>query len=88
MREDVKDQKLTFTEIAKLVGECWQSPEPTKREAYESQANDKDSSWPREKLAIIVIFEEYSSSVIDAIIVTGLAKLGHQRLDREIASRR
>lgn len=39
MREDFKDQKLTFTEIAKLVGESWQSPEPTEKEAYESQAN-------------------------------------------------
>lgn len=39
MREEVKYRKLTFTEIAKLVGECWQSPNSTKKETYESQAN-------------------------------------------------
>ncbi|PHH91818.1 hypothetical protein CDD83_10167 [Cordyceps sp. RAO-2017] len=39
MREDLKSHNLTFTEIAKLVGENWQSLPPAEREPYESQAN-------------------------------------------------
>ncbi|PFH59477.1 hypothetical protein XA68_12264 [Ophiocordyceps unilateralis] len=39
MREDLKSHNLTFTEIAKLVGENWQSLPPAEKESYESQAN-------------------------------------------------
>lgn len=39
MREDLKSQNLTFTEIAKLVGENWQTLDPAEKESYESQAN-------------------------------------------------
>ncbi|KAI9167003.1 High mobility group protein 20A [Paramyrothecium foliicola] len=39
MREDLKSQNLTFTEIAKLVGEHWQNLDPAEKEIYESQAN-------------------------------------------------
>lgn len=39
MRDDLKSQNLTFTEIAKLVGENWQSLQPGDKEIYESQAN-------------------------------------------------
>lgn len=39
MREDLKSHNLTFTEIAKLVGENWQSLPPADREMYENQAN-------------------------------------------------
>jgi len=38
MREDLKGRPLSFTEIAKLVGENWQSLSPTEKEPYESQA--------------------------------------------------
>lgn len=38
MREDLKGQNLTFTEIAKLVGEHWQGLPQTEKEPYERQA--------------------------------------------------
>ncbi|KJZ76740.1 hypothetical protein HIM_04076 [Hirsutella minnesotensis 3608] len=39
MREDLKSHNLTFTEIAKLVGENWQSLPTAEKESFESQAN-------------------------------------------------
>ncbi|KUI65974.1 FACT complex subunit SSRP1 [Cytospora mali] len=38
MREDLKGQNLTFTEIAKLVGENWQGLNQAEKEPYERQA--------------------------------------------------
>jgi DNA-binding XRE family transcriptional regulator len=38
MREELKGRNLTFTEIAKLVGENWQSLSQLEKEPYESQA--------------------------------------------------
>jgi hypothetical protein len=38
MREELKGRNLSFTEIAKLVGENWQSLSPTEKEPYEQQA--------------------------------------------------
>lgn len=38
MREDLKGRNLTFTEIAKLVGENWQNLTQTEKEPFESQA--------------------------------------------------
>ena len=38
MREDLKGKNLSFTEIAKLVGENWQSLSPAEREPFETQA--------------------------------------------------
>jgi len=38
MREDLKGRPLSFTEIAKLVGENWQNLTPTEKERYEQQA--------------------------------------------------
>ena len=38
MREELKGQELSFTEIAKLVGERWQVLQPDVREGYEKQA--------------------------------------------------
>ncbi|KAJ6446244.1 High mobility group, superfamily [Purpureocillium lavendulum] len=48
MREDLKGQSLTFTEIAKLVGENWQSLDPTEKETYESQANAAKEKYHRD----------------------------------------
>ncbi|KAG5981971.1 hypothetical protein E4U55_002457 [Claviceps digitariae] len=39
MRDDLKSQNLSFTEIAKLVGENWQTLQAGEKEVYESQAN-------------------------------------------------
>ncbi|KAI2636010.1 hypothetical protein GGS21DRAFT_489725 [Xylaria nigripes] len=45
MREDLKGQNLTFTEIAKLVGENWQNLDPTEKDPYEQQANDTKEKY-------------------------------------------
>lgn len=43
MRDDLKGRNLTFTEIAKLVGENWQNLSPEEKEPFETQAQtDKD----------------------------------------------
>ena len=38
MREDLKGRSLSFTEIAKLVGENWQTLSPAEKEPFEAQA--------------------------------------------------
>ncbi|KXH61141.1 HMG box protein [Colletotrichum salicis] len=38
MRDDLKGRNLTFTEIAKLVGEHWQNLTPGEKEPYETSA--------------------------------------------------
>lgn len=48
MREDLKSQNLTFTEIAKLVGENWQNLAAPEKEAYESQANTAKEKYHRD----------------------------------------
>lgn len=50
MRDDLKSHNLTFTEIAKLVGENWQSLPSAEKEGYESQANAAKENYHR-KLA-------------------------------------
>ncbi|KAK5049556.1 hypothetical protein LTR84_004485 [Exophiala bonariae] len=43
VREEVKDQSLSFTQIAKLVGDRWQKLDPSGKEPFEAQANaDKE----------------------------------------------
>jgi HMG (high mobility group) box len=39
MREDLKGKNLSFTEIAKLVGENWQNLSANEKEPYETQAS-------------------------------------------------
>jgi hypothetical protein len=51
MREDLKSQNLTFTEIAKLVGENWQSLDASERELYESQANGAKDKYKKDLAA-------------------------------------
>ena len=48
MREDLKSQNLSFTEIAKLVGENWQSLPIAEREAFERQANAAKEKYHRD----------------------------------------
>lgn len=45
MREDLKGQNLTFTEIAKLVGENWQNLGRAEKEPFERQANDAKEKY-------------------------------------------
>ncbi|KAI5465946.1 hypothetical protein BGZ63DRAFT_400379 [Mariannaea sp. PMI_226] len=48
MRESLKSQNLSFTEIAKLVGENWQSLPSPEKEEYENQANAAKERYHRE----------------------------------------
>ncbi|KAI8944688.1 hypothetical protein F4801DRAFT_585178 [Xylaria longipes] len=45
MREDLKGQNLTFTEIAKLVGENWQNLSRAEKEPFERQANEAKEKY-------------------------------------------
>jgi hypothetical protein len=60
MREQLKGQDLTFTEIAKVVGERWQVLEPELREQCERQANIAKENYYRQ-LAIYKKTPEYES---------------------------
>ncbi|KAH8675751.1 hypothetical protein BX600DRAFT_507961 [Xylariales sp. PMI_506] len=48
MREDLKGQNLSFTEIAKLVGENWQSLDRAEKDPYETQAQEAKERYNRE----------------------------------------
>lgn len=48
MREDLKGRQLTFTEIAKLVGENWQALSRAEREPFESHAQEEKERYNRE----------------------------------------
>lgn len=48
MREDLKGQNLTFTEIAKLVGENWQNLGRTEKAPFEKQANEAKEKYNRD----------------------------------------
>ncbi|KAI1767556.1 hypothetical protein GGR53DRAFT_526406 [Hypoxylon sp. FL1150] len=48
MREDLKGQNLTFTEIAKLVGENWQNLNRIEKEPFERQAHEAKERYNRE----------------------------------------
>ncbi|KAH7170698.1 hypothetical protein EDB81DRAFT_176267 [Dactylonectria macrodidyma] len=48
MREDLKSQNLSFTEIAKLVGENWQTLGAAEKEAYENRANTDKEKYHRD----------------------------------------
>ncbi|KAL9105889.1 MAG: hypothetical protein Q9227_009000 [Pyrenula ochraceoflavens] len=45
IRDEVKSQNLSFTEIAKLVGERWQTLTPAEKEPYETQANSAKETY-------------------------------------------
>ncbi|KAJ2976530.1 hypothetical protein NUW58_g8060 [Xylaria curta] len=45
MREELKGQNLTFTEIAKLVGENWQNLNRIDKAPFERQANDAKEKY-------------------------------------------
>ncbi|KAI1264107.1 hypothetical protein F5Y18DRAFT_436931 [Xylariaceae sp. FL1019] len=48
MRDDLKGQNLTFTEIAKLVGENWQNLNRDEKEPFERQANEAKERYNRD----------------------------------------
>jgi hypothetical protein len=48
MREDLRGQNLSFTEIAKLVGENWQSLDRSEKEPFETQAQELKDRYTRD----------------------------------------
>lgn len=48
MREDLKGRNLTFTEIAKLVGENWQNLTRIEKEPFETQAQEAKEKYNRD----------------------------------------
>lgn len=48
MREELKGRNLSFTEIAKLVGENWQNLSPEEKEPYEQQASTAKERYNNE----------------------------------------
>jgi hypothetical protein len=48
MRDDLKGRQLTFTEIAKLVGENWQNLSASEKEPFESQAQVAKDRYNRD----------------------------------------
>ncbi len=51
MREDLKGRNLTFTEIAKLVGENWQNLTQPEKERFEAQAQAAKDRYHQELAA-------------------------------------
>lgn len=52
VREELKGQNLSFTDIAKLVGERWKVLDPEEKESYEFQASVAKEKYNSE-------YEEY-----------------------------
>ncbi|TVY78194.1 High mobility group protein 20A [Lachnellula suecica] len=48
MREELKGRNLSFTEIAKLVGENWQNLAPSEKEPFEQQASSAKEKYNNE----------------------------------------
>lgn len=45
VREDLRSENLTFTEMAKRVGEMWQALAPEEREPFEAQAGSAKEEY-------------------------------------------
>lgn len=60
MRGDLKDKSLSFTEIAKLVGNNWQNLTTSEKEPYEQQALDAKEKYAIE-LAEYITTESYKA---------------------------
>lgn len=48
IREEVKADNLSFTEIARLVGERWQNIDPSQKEMFESHASSLKENYNKE----------------------------------------
>lgn len=67
MREELKGRNLSFTEIAKLVGENWQNLSPGEKEPYEQQAFSAKERYNGELAEYKKTdqYKEYSQYLID-----------------------
>ncbi|QSZ35118.1 hypothetical protein DSL72_007983 [Monilinia vaccinii-corymbosi] len=67
MREDLKGRNLSFTEIAKLVGEHWQNLSPGEKEPYEQSAYTAKERYNNElaEYKKTQSFKDYSQYLAD-----------------------
>lgn len=67
MREDLKGRNLSFTEIAKLVGENWQNLSPAEKEPYEQSAYKAKERYNNElaEYKKTQSFKDYSQYLAD-----------------------
>jgi hypothetical protein len=67
IRDEVKDQNLTFTQIAKLVGDRWQKLDPASKEPFEAQANTAKERYNTELSAYRKTdrYKEYTAYLAD-----------------------
>ncbi|RAL63340.1 hypothetical protein DID88_003765 [Monilinia fructigena] len=67
MREDLKGRSLSFTEIAKLVGEHWQNLLPSEKEPYEQSAYTAKERYNNElaEYKKTQSFKDYSQYLTD-----------------------
>ncbi|TVY47275.1 High mobility group protein [Lachnellula occidentalis] len=67
MREDLKGRNLSFTEIAKLVGENWQNISPQEKEPYELQASSAKERYNNElaEYKKTSSYKEYSQYLVE-----------------------
>ncbi|KAI9765847.1 MAG: hypothetical protein M1840_007129 [Geoglossum simile] len=67
IREDVKEQNLSFTEIAKRVGESWQLLPATEKESYESEALAAKETYSTElrQYKTTEFYREYTQYLVD-----------------------
>ena len=63
MREDLKGRFLSFTEIAKLVGENWQNLSPSGKEPFETQAQTAKDKYSQD-LAVYKKTPEYKKYMV------------------------
>lgn len=86
MREELKGRNLSFTEIAKLVGENWQNLAPAEKETYEQQAASAKERYNHElsEYKKTDRYKEYSSYLAEF----KARQQNHQQvLDLEVAKR-
>lgn len=67
MREELKGRNLSFTEIAKLVGENWQNLSPAEKEPFEQQAFTAKERYSNELAGYKTTesYREYSQYLAD-----------------------
>ena len=86
MRDDLKGRTLSFTEIAKLVGENWQSLSPEEKEIYEREAFNLREKYNSE----MAEYKKTENFRIYSVYLAGFkAKQAHQQqtTDPEVAKR-
>lgn len=67
VREEVRSENLSFTEIARLVGERWQKLNPVQKETFESHASTLKETYNSELVEYkkTDVYKEYSQYLVD-----------------------